>query len=63
MYHGMCGGCGTFLWIKTTVYEYICARYGVRINPGSTLMADSPVLPEEYAYSKPENLPTEKMNL
>lgn len=25
MYHGMCGGCGTFLWIKTTVYEYICA--------------------------------------
>ena len=29
MYHGICGGCGTFLWVKTTVYEYICANYGV----------------------------------
>ncbi len=57
MYHGMCGGCGTFLWIKTTVYEYICARYGVKLNPGSTLMADSPVSPEEYAYPKLEDLP------
>lgn len=57
MYHGMCGGCGTFLWIKTTVYEYICARYGVKPNPGSTLMIDSPVLPEEYAYPNTENLP------
>ena len=59
MYHGMCGGCGTFLWIKTTVYEYICARYGVKPNPGSTLMIDSPVLPEEYAYPKLENLPND----
>ena len=59
MYHGMCGGCGTFLWIKTTVYEYICARYGVKPNPGSTLMADSPVLPEEYAYPKLEDLPSD----
>ena len=33
MYHGMCGGCGTFLWVKTTVYEYICAQYGVRLLP------------------------------
>ena len=57
MYHGMCGGCGTFLWIKTTIYEYICVRYGVRLNPGSTLMVDSPILPEEYAYPKPEDLP------
>lgn len=59
MYHGMCGGCGTFLWIKTTIYEYICARYEVKPNPGSTLMADSVVSPEEYAYPKTEGLPTD----
>ena len=57
MYHGMCGGCGTFLWIKTTIYEYICARYGVSPDPGSTIMVDTPVSEEEYAYPNPENLP------
>ena len=57
MYHGMCGGCGTFLWIKTTVYEYICARYGVQPFPGSTIMTDTPVLEAEYAFPKPEDLP------
>ena len=57
MYHGMCGGCGTFLWIKTTIYEYICARYGVTPDPGSTLMTDTLVLEAEYAYPNPETLP------
>ena len=50
MYHGICGGCGTFLWVKTTVYEYICANYGVHPEPGTTIMADTPVSEEEYAY-------------
>mgnify|MGYP003307667238 CR=1 FL=1 len=59
MYHGMCGGAGTFLWIKTTVYEYICKQYGVCPNAGSTLMVDSPILEEEYAYPKLENIPNE----
>lgn len=57
MYHGICGGCGTFLWIKTTVYEYICAQYGVCPNPGNTIMTDTPVTEEEYAFPKPESLP------
>ena len=52
MYHGMCGGCGTFLWIKTTVYEYICARYGVSPEPGTTIMTDTPISPDEYAFRK-----------
>ena len=59
MYHGMCGGCGTFLWIKTTIYEYICARYGVKINPGTTLMVDSPVSPDEYAFPEPQDIPND----
>ena len=58
MYHGICGGCGTFLWVKTTVYEYICARYGVCPDPGSTIMTDTPVLEAEYAYPKLEDIPT-----
>lgn len=53
----MCGGCGTFLWIKTTIYEYICARYGALSDPGSTIMADTPVSEDEYAFPNPENLP------
>ena len=57
MYHGMCGGCGTFLWVKTTVYEYICARYGVSPEPGTTIMTDTPISPDEYAFPNPENLP------
>ena len=57
MYHGMCGGCGTFLWIKTTVYEYICARYGVRPEPGTTIMTETPVSEEEYAFPKLDGLP------
>ena len=57
MYHGMCGGCGTFLWVKTTVYEYICAHYGVRPNPGNTIMTDTPVLEAEYAFPKREAIP------
>ena len=57
MYHGMCGGCGTFLWIKTTVYEYICACYGVRPDPGSTIMVDTPISEEEYAFPKFEDIP------
>ena len=57
MYHGMCGGCGTFLWIKTTVYEYICAQYGACPNPGNTLMTDSPISEEEFAFPKLESLP------
>ena len=60
MYHGMCGGCGTFLWIKTTIYEYICARYNVRPDPGTTIMADSPISDEEFAFPKLENLPEDK---
>ena len=60
MYHGMCGGCGVFLWIKTTVYEYICNRYGVHPDPGSTIMTDTPVLEEEYAYPKLEEIPDDK---
>lgn len=57
MYHGMCGGCGTSLWIKTTVYEYIRIRYGVCPEPGTTIMTDTPVLPEEYAFPKLEMIP------
>jgi hypothetical protein len=57
MYHGMCGGCGTFLWIKTTIYEYICVRYGVRPEPGTTIMTDTPISEEEYAFPKTEGLP------
>ena len=60
MYHGMCGGCGTFLWIKTTVYEYICDCYGVHPDPGSTIMTDTPILEEEYAYPKLEEIPQDK---
>ena len=59
MYHGMCGGCGTFLWVKTTVYEYICARYGVQPSPGSTIMVDTPISEEEYAFPKLEGLPND----
>ena len=59
MYHGMCGGCGTFLWIKTTVYEYICVRYGVHPEPGTTIMTDTPVSEEEYAFPKLDGLPEE----
>ena len=59
MYHGMCGGCGTFLWVKTTVYEYICARYGVRPEPGTTIMTDTPVSEKEYAFPKLEDLPND----
>ena len=57
MYHGMCGGCGTFLWIKTTVYEYIYTRYGVLPEPGTTLMTDTPISEEEYAFPGIEHLP------
>ena len=60
MYHGMCGGCGVFLWIKTTVYEYICDCYGVHPDPGSTIMTDTPILEEEYAYPKLEEIPQDK---
>ena len=56
----MCGGCGTFLWIKTTVYEYICDCYGVHPDPGSTIMTDTPILEEEYAYPKLEEIPQDK---
>ena len=54
MYHGICGGCGTFLWIKTTIYEYICTRYGVKPDPGTTIMVDAPIAEAEYAYPKAE---------
>lgn len=57
MYHGMCGGCGTFLWVKTTVYEYICTRYGVKPDPGSTILTDTPVQESEYAFPKLETVP------
>ena len=57
MYHGMCGGCGTFRWVKTTVYEYICARYGVCPDPGTTIMTDTPVSEEEYAFPRVEDIP------
>ena len=59
MYHGMCGGCGTFLWIKTTIYEYIKTNYNVNLDPGSTLMIDSPILEEEYVYPKLEDIPND----
>ena len=57
MYHGMCGGCGTFAWIKTTVYEYIRARYGVCPDPGTTVMTDTDVSEHEYAFPKLQNIP------
>ena len=45
------------MWVKTTVYEYICANYGVHPEPGTTIMADTPVSEEEYAFPKLEGLP------
>ena len=63
MYHGMCGGCGTFLWIKTTIYEYIRTHYKVNIDPGSTLDVDSPISVEEYAYPRLENIPNDSPSI
>ena len=59
MYHGMCGGSGTFLWVKTTIYEYICSRYGVQPDAGSTFMTDTPISEEEYSFPKLEDVPDE----
>lgn len=58
MYHGMCGGCGTFVWVKTTLYEYLCACYGVQPEPGTTILTQTPVQPEEYAFPKLEDIPS-----
>jgi hypothetical protein len=39
------------------VYEYICAHYGVQPDPSSTIMTDTPVSEEEFAFPKREEIP------
>ncbi|MCR5747562.1 MAG: hypothetical protein K6G03_07625 [Lachnospiraceae bacterium] len=58
--HTLCGGYGALFWIKTTLYQYMCALYG-ELEPPKDLKAvgDKPGT-EELSAPDPDSLPTDE---
>lgn len=58
--HAPCGAPGGLFWIKTTLYQYMTAKYGQLTPPADIKLVDSPVTDEELAYPDADKLPKDE---
>lgn len=55
--HCLCGAFGAMFWIKSTMYQYLCKKYGELKAPVDLKAFGSKVDEEEYAFADPDHLP------
>lgn len=58
--HSFCGAFGIFFWIKTTLYLYMCKKYGMLKPPLDIKLPNTPVTEEETFFPDPDTLPTDE---
>ncbi len=59
--HTVCGGFGVMFWIKTTLYLYMCKKYGCDFEPPKDIkMPGTPVSEGELAFPDPNTLPDDE---
>ncbi len=58
--HAPCGGFGIMFWVKTTLYLYMCKKYGHMKAPVDIILPDSPVTEAETFFPDAASLPTDE---
>ncbi len=58
--HSPCGGFGAMFWIKTTLYQYMTAKYGAVAAPADLKTVGSPVEEAELFYPDADKLPEDE---
>lgn len=58
--HAICGGYGGMFWVKTTLYQYLCKKYGELIPPKDIKLPDSPVTDGELFFPDVDSLPKDE---
>ncbi|MBQ1527041.1 MAG: hypothetical protein IIZ75_07905 [Lachnospiraceae bacterium] len=58
--HSPCGGFGVMFWVKTTLYQYLCKKYGPLTPPGDIKLPGTPVSEAETFFPDAASLPTDE---
>lgn len=58
--HSICGAFGIMFWIKTTLYQYLCSKYGKMEAPSDIKLPGTPVTEKETFYPDSSSLPTDE---
>ena len=58
--HSVCGGFGVMFWIKTTLYLYLCRKYGDLEAPLDIKLPGTPVTEAEMYYPDASSLPADE---
>lgn len=58
--HSPCGGYGVFFWIKTTLYLYMCAKYGTIDPPKDIKLPGTEITEEELFFPDAASLPDDE---
>lgn len=58
--HSVCGGYGVMFWVKSTLYQYMCKKYGNIEPPKDIKLPGTPVTEGELFYPSADSLPTDE---
>ncbi len=59
--HSVCGGFGVMFWVKTTLYLYMCKKYGYELEPPKDIkLPGTPVTEAEVFFPEAESLPKDE---
>ena len=58
--HSLCGAFGVMFWVKTTLYLYMCEKYGELKAPEDIKLLQDPVTEEETAFPDASGLPEDE---
>lgn len=58
--HSVCGGFGVMFWVKSTLYQYMCKKYGPMEPPVDVKLPGTPVTAEETFFPDAAALPEDE---
>ena len=58
--HSPCGAFGILFWVKTTLYLYMCKKYGPMEPPADIKLPGTPVTEAETFFPDPDSLPKDE---
>ena len=58
--HSICGGFGVMFWVKATLYQYMCKKYGAFEAPEDIKLPGTPVTEEETFFPDATMLPKDE---
>ncbi len=58
--HSLCGGFGALFWVKTTLYMYLCKKYGKLDAPKDIKLPGTPITDEETFFPDASSLPKDE---